>query len=66
MFIISTLAVSYWDDKMMLIWTKQTTRMKEIRNLYLILVRKPEEKITGRFRHNWNDSVKIAFNKAGN
>jgi hypothetical protein len=40
--------------------------MEEIRNWNLILVRKLEGKITGRFRHNWNDVIKIAFNEAGN
>jgi len=63
-FIISTLAVSYWGDKMMLIWTKQTTRMKE--KLELNIGQKPEGKITVRFRHYWNEVIKIAFNKAAN
>jgi hypothetical protein len=40
--------------------------MEEIRKWNLILVRKPEGKISGRFRDNWNDVIKIAFNKAGN
>jgi hypothetical protein len=40
--------------------------MEEIRNWNLILVRKPEGKVSGRFRHNRNDVIKIAFNKVGN
>jgi hypothetical protein len=39
--------------------------MEEMRKWKLILVRKPEGKVTGRFRHNWDDVIKIAFNKAG-
>jgi hypothetical protein len=40
--------------------------MEKIRNWNSILVRKPEGKITERLRHNWNDVIKMAFNKAGN
>ena len=50
----------------MLIWTKQTTRMEEVRSWSLIWGRKPERKITGRFRQNWNYVIKTASNKAGN
>jgi len=40
--------------------------MEEIRNWNLTLVRKHEGNITGRFGHNWNDVIKIVFNKADN
>jgi hypothetical protein len=45
-------------------WTGHVSRMREMRNLYKILVGKPKGKIPlGRHTRKWEDNIKPIFGK---
>jgi hypothetical protein len=47
-------------------WVEHVARMGEKRNLYRLLVRKPEEKRPlGRPRRKWTDSIKMGLLEIG-
>jgi hypothetical protein len=47
-------------------WTGHVARMGETRNLYKILVGKPERKTPlGRPRHRWADNIKMGLREIG-
>jgi hypothetical protein len=47
-------------------WRKHIECMEEIRNLYKVLVGKPEEKrVLGRRRRRWKDNIRMDFRETG-
>jgi hypothetical protein len=47
-------------------WVRNVARMEEEKNLYKILVGKPEgKKQLGRPRHRWCDKITMALNRNG-
>jgi hypothetical protein len=47
-------------------WVEHVARIEEIRNAYIILIRKPEGKRPLRSnRHRWEDNIKVILKETG-